>query len=383
MAFAAPGQHPGTSGIALADILVGSRGPADIAAAPRPVLVRKLGTFWRAQTAGWFFIVLFGIASRVVAFGDLQLALLLTVVLEPVGFGLTASAHYVFHQRIGPRLTLKVVVIAVALSVLGGVLQAFMATAIKEAFLAGSEISDMTGSTAVPAVYYSAVFLGWALAYLWIKAEADVRSERVRRSEAQEAALHAELHQLRLQLDPHFLFNALNTVAVEIPERPGTALEMTHRIAAYLRYSLDNHSRRLCTLADEIEAVRAYMRIQELRFEGRLECKVDSEPAADTTPVPHLIIQTLVENAVKHGLQSPVQRFTVHVTVRQQDETLAITVSNPGRLAMQERDRPAVGLANLRRRLELHYPLGHDLTLTQHGDRVVAQLIARGAACFA
>jgi two-component system LytT family sensor kinase len=195
--------------------------------------------------------------------------------------------------------------------------------------------------------------------------------------------LRAELHQLRLQLDSHFLFNVLNTVAMEIPEEPDTALEMIHRITAYLRYLLENQKRRVCPLSDEIEAMLAYVRIQELRFEGRLDCVVEMDPAARPIVVPHLVLQPLVENAVKYGLRSPAGRFTVGITVLRQGDDTVIEVSNPGRLETRPRDRPAVGLANIRRRLELHYPSGHALTLIQSGDNVVARLMLRGSACFA
>ena len=205
----------------------------------------------------------------------------------------------------------------------------------------------------------------------------------MRRHRAREEALRAELHQLRLQLDSHFLFNVLNTVAMEIPGEPETALEMIHRITAYLRYLLENQTRRICPLSDEIEAMMAYIRIQELRFEGRLDCVVEVDPAARPVAVPHLILQPLVENAVKHGLRSPAKRFAVGITVECRGADLVIEISNPGRLEAGERDRPAIGLANIRRRLELHYPLGHALTLTQAGDNVIARLMLRGAACFA
>ncbi|WP_395677401.1 sensor histidine kinase [Inquilinus sp.] len=142
----------------------------------------------------------------------------------------------------------------------------------------------MAASDAVPTVFYTAVFLGWSLAHFWIRADVVARPERVRRSEAQAAATRAELQRPRLQLAPHFLFNALNTVAAEIPDNPDSALEMTHRIAAYLRYSLDPQTRPVCPLTDEIEAVRAFVRIQELRFEDRLRCVVEMDPAVRAVP---------------------------------------------------------------------------------------------------
>lgn len=349
---------------------------ADDAAAPA-------GSFWRAHMAGWIFIALFGLASRVATFNDPALALTITLIVDPIGFALTALAHKTVLAR--PLYRPAVIVgLVVLCSIFGGLLQMVIVNIVKDGLFADLDQGSMARADAIPVIYYTAVFLGWSLAYFWIRADVEARSERARRSEAQAAAIRAELQRLRLQLDPHFLFNALNTVAVEIPDNPEAALEMTHRIAAYLRYSLDPQTRPVCPLSDEIEAVRAYVRIQELRFEDRLRCTVEMDPGAGAVPVPHLIVQGLVENAVKHGLRTSVGPLEIRVAARRPDhDTMAIEVTNPGRLAPRTDDRPAVGLANTRRRLELHYPARHELTLAQEGETVVARLVLKGTVCFA
>lgn len=340
-------------------------------------------SFWRANAGAWLFIAFFGLASRLAAFGDLALAATLTVVLDPIGFILTAAAYKAYLERTGDR-GVVIAAWALACSVSGGLLQMVIANALKDGLFPDIPDGNIAANEVVPAVFYTAVFLGWSLAYFWIRADVAVRSERVQRSEAQAAATRAELQRLRLQLDPHFLFNALNTVAAEIPDNPESALEMTHRIAAYLRYSLDQQTRPVCPLSDEIEAVRAFVRIQELRFEGRLRCSVEMDPAVRATPVPHLVVQGLVENAVKHGLRSSAETLDVRVTARQiADDAVVIEVVNPGRLGSHLGDRPALGLTNTRRRLQLHYPSRHELSLVEDGDTVVARLLLRGDACFA
>lgn len=337
-------------------------------------------SFWVAHTVAWLFIAVFGFASRLAAFDSVGLALALTAVLDPVGFALTALAHATFLTRPGIRPAAMAALVLVY-SVLGGLLQMLLAGLVKTHLLE-IRTSGVAEDPSIPVIYYTTVFLAWSLAYFWVRAEIAARTERAQRSEAQAAAMRAELQHLRLQLDPHFLFNALNTVTAEIPERPQAALEMTRRIAAYLRYSLDKHDRQLCPLADEIEAVRAYVRIQELRFEDRLQCRIEVDPAARSIAVPHLVVQGLVENAIKHGLRSPAETLRIDVSVRRTgDDTTVIEVTNPGLLSAQAGAGPTLGLANTRRRLELHYPQRHDLSLTQEGDTVIARLVLRGSAC--
>jgi LytS/YehU family sensor histidine kinase len=355
----------------------------EAAARPDTALERTLGSFWRAQTAGWLFGAVFGFVSRIIAFQDVPLALTLTAVLEPLGFSLTALAHWIFRDRIRRGVTLTIVAVALMLSVVAGLGQMLAADTIKMAMLPQNNPSLVTGKLVVPAVYYTLVFMGWSLAYLWINAEADARTARFQRGQAREAALRAELNRLRSQLDSHFLFNALNIVAMEIPQSPDTALEMTKRVAAYLRYSLAHHGQRLCPLAEELEAMRNYLRIQELRFESRLDYRFDIEPSIEDAWVPHLILQPLVENAVKHGLATADGDLAIAITAARRNEQLALEIRNSGQLERRGRDRPAVGLANTRRRLELHYPDRHRLTVNQAGEEVVVRLTLWGSACYA
>ena len=372
------GSHPATVRNTLAQ--VSTREPVVL---PNTSLERTLGSFWRAQTAGWFFGAVFGFVCRIIAFEDLAFALMLTAVLEPIGFSLTAVAHSIFRDRIRHGVTLMVVAVALMLSVLAGLGQMLVADGIKTAMLPQNDPSLVSGKLVIPAVYYTLVFMGWSLAYLWINAEGDARTARFQRGKAREAALNAELNQLRSQLDSHFLFNALNIVAMEIPESPDIALEMTKRVAAYLRYSLAHHDERMCSLAEELEAVHNYLRIQELRFESRLDYKFDVDPDIEEAWVPHLVLQPLVENAVKHGLATANGHLAISVTAERRGADLAVEIRNSGQLKKHSRDRPAVGLANTSRRLELHYPDRHRLTIDQAGGEVVARLTLWGNACYA
>ncbi len=338
-------------------------------------------SFWPAHMAVWIFLALFGLASRIAAFNDIALAITLTLTLDPAGFALTGLAQrfYLARTRDRPAVVAGWVF---AGSVLGGAFQMVLAGWIKTGLFPGISGGETAAVRVIPMIYYTAAFLGWSLAYFWLRADIAIRSERARRSEAQAVAAKAELKRLRLQLNPHFLFNALNTVAAEIPDNPDLALEMTHRMAAYLRYSLDQQTRLMCPLSEEIEAVRDYVRMQELRFAGRLRCVVEMDPAARPASVPHLIVQGLVENAIKHGLRTAVSAPQVHVKVRRSDDdAIEIEVSNPGRLAPRTAGIPPIGLKNTRQRLELHYPSRHNFSLTQSGDKVLARLKIWGAPC--
>lgn len=350
-----------------------------------PVVATLSTPFWRANLAAWMFISLLGIATRTLFFGNFRDAVVVTLVLDAIGFVFTSLAHEVLSRRPRPQFpAFHLIPIVIVAAVAGGAVEMAAAEGLRSLSFSQGEFQKAFGGRIVPLLYYATIFLGWSLGYFWLTADVAARKEHVRRSEAQSAAARAELQQLKVQLDPHFLFNALNTLTAEIPERPEIALEMVRRIAGYMRYCLDHKERSVCPLADEIEAARSYLRIQELRFDDCLTCTVDLDPQAGDFPVPHLILQGLLENAVKHGLRPTTGApLGIHVSARLQDEVLTVVITNPGTYAPRQGPGSGLGLVNIRRRLELHYPGGHHFSIGQDGPLVVARMSLKGPLCFA
>lgn len=349
---------------------------------PHPSLV---ATFWRANLAGWGLIACFGIFARLAFFGDWTHAVVMTAVLDTFGFLLTCGVHLAARRwLIWPVSAVKVVPLTVFLAFAGGLLQLAVSHAMGVQVLVGAEGRPTVYWPLIPLIYYTAIFLGWSLAYLWLTTDYAARAERERGREAQSTAVRAELQQLRTQLDPHFLFNALTAVTADIHDRPDIALEMTHRIASYLRYLLDRQGPPVSLLAEEIEAVSSYLRIQQLRYDRLIEYTVTMDEQAGRFQVPHLILQGFVENAVKHGLRlSELSRFHIEVRAAMLDgDRLVVTVANQGRM-LPGSDRKGRGLTNIRRRLQLHFPQRHSLTVGQEGELVVARLIMQEPIHFA
>jgi LytS/YehU family sensor histidine kinase len=202
---------------------------------------------------------------------------------------------------------------------------------------------------------------------------------------AEAEALRAELEELRLQLDPHFLFNALNGVAEEIPDRPAAALAMLRDLTAYLRHSLDGINQTVVTVEAEVGGLAAYLRVQQARFGERLRTRLDMAPDAASRRIASFLLQPLVENAVKHGRRD--NGLDVGINIRAVGDALHIEIDNTGALdggTGARRRRPGIGLENVRRRLALHYPGRHQFTLDQRdagGSKVVATLVLEGEPC--
>jgi two-component system LytT family sensor kinase len=177
--------------------------------------------------------------------------------------------------------------------------------------------------------------------------------DTVRRLRERELLLaQTQLANLRLQIQPHFLFNTLHTIASLV--RDGSAQPAVTMIAGLsdlLRYSLDNAGRNVVPLSEELEIVRRYLEIQQTRFSDRLRVHVDAAPDTHAAAVPTLLLQPLVENAIRHG-----DATTIDVRAHLDGDTLVIEIANDGAaLDSGWRQREGIGLSSTRRRLEQLY----------------------------
>lgn len=190
----------------------------------------------------------------------------------------------------------------------------------------------------------------------------EVRLERQRREASlREEIQDAELRALRAQINPHFLFNSLNTIADLSIVEPRKAEEMTLRLAAVFRYVLVNGDQQFTTVSEELEFMRSYLDIEEARFEERLKVEFSVEAAALERKIPTLLLQPLVENAIKHGISPRMQGGTVKISAKQISGGFQIIVADDGvglsPRYKQDASKPGahIGLSNTERRLRVAY----------------------------
>ncbi len=190
--------------------------------------------------------------------------------------------------------------------------------------------------------------------YLHLVREAGHAAER-QALEAQVAAREAELRALRAQMDPHFLFNSLNSVSALVGTDPQGARRMCEQLGGFLRGSLELDRAERIPLSKELALVHAFLQIERVRFGERLRFVSEVDEAAASIEVPPLLLQPLVENALKHGIAHLVDGGTVSVQAKRRGGTVYLVVENP-----VDPDRPpspgvALGLENVRRRLQTTY----------------------------
>jgi signal transduction histidine kinase len=202
---------------------------------------------------------------------------------------------------------------------------------------------------------FSVLFSGIAYAIAFYHEAVD-RARAVEQARAELA--RAELRALRAQINPHFLFNTLNTIAALIAENPAAAEEVTTRLAETFRYTLATTDRTHTPLGEELEFVRSLIAIERVRFGERLRVEEAIEPGLEAVPVPSLLLQPLVENAIQHGAGASPEGATVRISARRDGDRLVLEVADdgpgfsPGGTSATRGSGQGFGLRSVRERLE-------------------------------
>ena len=194
-----------------------------------------------------------------------------------------------------------------------------------------------------------------------------------------EQLVMAQLHALRQQIEPHFLFNTLNSVAGLVREgRTDAAVSMIAELSELLRRMLDDSVRQQVPLREEMDFAEKYLSIQKLRFTDRLRIEMDVPGELYLAQVPSLILQPMVENAIKHGIAKRVKGGTIRIAASRCDGTLTLSVSDdgPGLPATWEATRTGIGISNVRSRLQTLYGSAFDINIRNQSSGGVEVSVA-------
>jgi len=194
-----------------------------------------------------------------------------------------------------------------------------------------------------------------------------------REQEFEKLATEAQLAALRSQINPHFLFNALTTIGYLIQTTPEKAFDTLMRLTQLLRGVLTSTAE-FCTLGQEMKLIESYLEIERARFEERLQVTIDVPKKLEKVQVPTLILQPLVENAIKHGISESKAGGEVKISARLEGDVLTLTVSDTGP-GLKNGKREGVGLRNIRERLNSYYGEKAKLTLASGSTGTTAEVV--------
>lgn len=215
------------------------------------------------------------------------------------------------------------------------------------------------------------VLMYWAIVFFYHAAEYYRRyqQEEKQSSELRSQLAEAQLHSLKTQLQPHFLFNTLNAISVLVKKEPALAQKMIIRLSDLLRVSLERGNENEVPLSDEMKMLETYLEIEKVRFGERLSVTTQIEPETVSIRVPTFILQPLAENAIRHGIAQRSGKGWISVSSSLRDGLLSVSISDGGERPKKKKDVTSglgVGLENSRQRLLQLYGNRSSLTLSEN-----------------
>ncbi len=334
-----------------------SPGPHTILAS----LFRAPRLFWILQSGGW---LAFGVAMFAwgLDYFTPREAIVNKILLVTTGFAVTLILRSLYRRiRARSRSPLASALLIFSFSFAGAALWREVQNLLFQVYASAElGVGVAVRLVAIPLgtlMYDGFVLFAWSLLYYAINDWFELERQRVRATKAEAMAHAARLHALRSQLEPHFLFNTLNAISTLVVEgQNSAAARMIARLSDFLRLTLDATDTPEISVAEELEFVRRFLEIEQVRFGSRLRVSIEAPADAMEGMVPALVLQPLVENAVKHGVLPRERGGSVTVSVARSNGSLRMSVADDGPgLPEGAAVASAVGLSNTAARLNELY----------------------------
>ena len=334
---------------------------------PTPFFADKNRAFWRLQLIGWSGAFLLRAVQGIV--NGQETSFYVTVLIEAIaGFSISTIMSVIYNHLIRQRALVTWSATAVVLPA-AVLLYTFIQT---WAIQLGREDERTITELLITYFMFPLTLLGaWSALYYAINffLQVEEQADRLERLEAQ--ATSAQLAMLRYQLNPHFLFNTLNSIStLVLLKQTAPANAMLTRLSGFLRHTLITKPGAKVTVAQEVETLQLYLDIERMRFEERLRTEFRIEPEAAEACIPSFLLQPLVENSIKYGVSAQEEGARISLAARRIGTRLRLTVSDTGpglqgdqnaaeAVARSSQSSTGVGLANIMERLSQAYGEDH------------------------
>jgi two-component system LytT family sensor kinase len=337
--------------------------------------------YWVSQIAGWMFFVainLFIIAS----IEELPWQkILVWIFLGVLGILFTHLLRRVIRKKNWLSLPLKNTIPRVLLAsiITGTIIYAFVFAA---SYIAGT-MNQEEFNIARPiagVINLGGITLLWSLIYFVVHYMENYKKKEIESLIWEAAVKDYELRTLKSQLNPHFMFNAMNSIRALIEEDPESAKVAITKLSNILRYSLQMERMERVPLEDEIETVKNYLDLERIRFEDRLNYKLDVDKASEKIEIPPMMIQTLVENGIKHGVSKQTKGGEIQLKSKVQSTAngskLKIEIRNSGHFSEEQlKNSSGFGVSNTKHRLNLLFGENANFSIkNENGDTVLAEV---------
>ncbi len=337
--------------------------------------------YWISQFTGWFFFI--GINLFIVSsFEELTWQrLLVWIFLGILGIVSTHLLRGIIRKKNWLNLPLKNTIPRIlASSIIAGII--IYALVFAASYVAGTFKQDEYNIARVIAgtTNTSILILLWSLIYFVIHYMENYKKKEIESLIWEAAVKDYELKTLKSQLNPHFMFNAMNSIRALIEEDPESAKVAITKLSNILRYSLQMERMERVPLEDEVETVKNYLDLEKIRFEDRLKYKLDIDKSTQKIEIPPMMIQTLVENGIKHGVAKRTEGGEIELKSKMlttsNGSKLKIEIRNSGHFNEEQlKSSNGFGVSNTKHRLNLLFgDDAHFSIMNENGDKVLAEI---------
>jgi two-component system LytT family sensor kinase len=327
--------------------------------------------YWLMQILGWGLFIMGNIIVGAMQQNNISQVYNDSILIFIMGIGFTHSYRWIIHQLNWKRLNILAMIPRVILaSILLGAFFMIFNTTLSD--LLNGEF-PLNGSMVklkfwTNAINFMILFFLWSIIYFTVSLFENWKREEIQNLELRAAKTEIELNSFKSQMNPHFMFNSLNSIRALVDEDPSKAKHAITTLSGIMRNNLLLGKKQVVSLREELDLVEKYLIIEKIRFEERLKVELDIAPECLSTEIPPFMLQTIVENGIKHGISSLIEGGTVRVTGRIAEEVLLLEVFNSGNYEPRY-DREGFGLNNTRKRLELIYggQAAFEIQNSEHG----------------
>lgn len=313
--------------------------------------------YWISQFSGWTLFVLLNIIISS-TFEEFKSEFIYSwIFLGIVGIALSHLYRNYIRKRGWKNLSLKSIVprILIASLILGSILFIFVFL-----FNVGFKIVPIEkyqiGGVIARLVNLSSLFLFWSVIYFAVHYLENYKKAEIESLIFEAAVKDYELKILKAQLNPHFIFNAMNSIRALIEEDPQSAKSAVTKLSNLMRYTLKIERTESVPLSEELSTINDYLDLEKIRFEERLIYKINSTSEAERCEIPPMMIQTLVENGIKHGISKSTSGGEISLDCTTEDNFLIIRITNTGQVDEDLlKSSKGFGVSNTKHRLNLLY----------------------------
>lgn len=341
-------------------------------------LLKKIPRYWLCQVAGWG---LYGLGTVLTGFlySDLPTDLFFTKVFIQMAMGIvsTHALRWVIKKNRWLMLPVEKVVVRLAVAiVLTSVLFSLLVIGVNQAvgFNGNPRNLDLSMRLLVNTLNLGLLIIPWVLIYYFYHYIEKSLKQQIETLKLEALVRELELKTIKSHINPHFIFNALNSIRALIDENPARARNAVTHLGNILRSSMQSESLTTVPFERELNIVKDYLALEHIRFEERLTVEYDIDEATLNHPVPPMMLQTLVENAIKHGISKDVDGGVVKVTSDFREKYHELVVQNTGKLNGRA-GLPGFGLSSTRSRLNLLFGDKANFEISQNGSLVEARVL--------